>query len=456
MRDTKKIMGITLAIPLVLCGVLVLGLLWDMFRPVGPAAGQDVPAEEIVERRTYDQGSLTLSLIGIAVSVWIGLNLYNVLSKEELQKLLDTAEKAAQITEQVHTETLRSKFRLAANNTESRYFVSRLDELDTLPLDILKQLIAVEDLNTSAYRLYLEGHPTADSGEGQALAEKAIEMVQKYREMGWLRSDQYSFLMGLLSSRDADFHYFQAQFGTGREREDHAQAAIDRYEEAARYLFRIEDITYCQDLRNFHSDERQCLAILANDIGSAYLLFRRGLTEHELAKAIALEKVAVRASSGLLPSVREKPCRNLGAFYERSGRPDEAFEQYCRAFRLVQDYWKVPHCIASWYYKQIWIRFLGQRDIKQMSGLSNRMEDLLALPEESRQEVQELLKRSIYWYRVEQSLRPGKPVPYLKDQYRYLYQISGDKRYEEQAAVLEREESYHEEIMKGIAPSPPV
>ena len=104
-RISRKIMIVTLCIPMLLCAVIILDLVFDFikFAIMDDNAGElSIAILENINR----SHSLTLSLIGIAISVWIGLNLYNVLSKEELRSLLKQAEHAAEITQRVYTEVL--------------------------------------------------------------------------------------------------------------------------------------------------------------------------------------------------------------------------------------------------------------------------------------------------------------------------------------------------------------
>ena len=110
-RTTKKIMLATFVLPIILCTIIILGFCGDFLRFSSAQAITDTP-EKVIIKNIYNHESLTLSLIGIAISVWIGLNIYNVLSKEELLTLLDSAQKAAEVTERVYTEMIKSKFRM--------------------------------------------------------------------------------------------------------------------------------------------------------------------------------------------------------------------------------------------------------------------------------------------------------------------------------------------------------
>lgn len=126
----------------------------------------NIVVEQTLIDNIFTSQDLVLSLIGLAISVWIGLNIYNALSKEELKDLLDKAEHATKITERIYTEVLLSKFRMSPADRTVSYLASRLETIDLLPAEILENLIAVEDLFSFSYGLYEGGMASPYNHEG--------------------------------------------------------------------------------------------------------------------------------------------------------------------------------------------------------------------------------------------------------------------------------------------------
>lgn len=83
-----------------------------------------------------------LSTISIAVSVWIGLNIYNVYKKEDIEKLLEQVEKS---TEKMVYEGEKRKFLWSLEKGEymyeiCRYMCDQFETLEYIPMDVMKEL----------------------------------------------------------------------------------------------------------------------------------------------------------------------------------------------------------------------------------------------------------------------------------------------------------------------------
>lgn len=115
--------------------------LWKVFATDSP--------ETIAAIRANFSQELVFSLLGVAISVWIGLNIYNVLSKEDLQALMEkTEETAEKVTEEAYTEVLISKLRLMPADRMENYLAGRFVEMDRFPCEILKQISEAHSIST--------------------------------------------------------------------------------------------------------------------------------------------------------------------------------------------------------------------------------------------------------------------------------------------------------------------
>lgn len=444
-RASKRVMIITLAIPILLCAVIILGLFFGYLKFAG-MEGTPAEASAVAMENACNSQSMVLSLIGIAISVWIGLNIYNVLSKEELRSLLDQAEHVAEITERIYTEVLISKLRLSSGDGSADYLAVRLEVIDKLPDTILEVLIALEDLFSFSYGLYADGLSSQYNEKGEKQAEQLIESIKKHKKNGDINSEQYSFLMGYISLRWGDFAYFRAQHEKHTEEElsELARNIITRYRETAFSLFGIRNITLCTNPELYQPQERQSIAFLANNIGSAYLLFMPHLDNEELTSVIATEEVAIAFSEEIAPPTLAIFVRNLGVAYEKKGEMEEAFKQYCKSFQLNRKNPKTAHCIGSWYRKQIYKRFPNIP-----SSLIIDKNQISSFREDEKDDLLQMLKQSAYWYEFKRSTNNGMVEDWLITLYQCMNQLTNDERLKEKLGMLQTEKKYLNAVLSS-------
>lgn len=422
-RTSKLVMKITLAIPIILCFVIILNLANDSIRIIySNKAIYD--SSTILIENIYKSQTIILSLIGIAISVWVGLNIYNALSKEELRMLLDQAENAAKITQRVYTEVLTSKFRISSNDATASYYASKLEEIDMLPDIILERLITIEDLYNYSYKLYSESSSTVYNTIGLKQTKIVIDTVNKYYKDKIINHEQYSFILGFLSVRLGDFSYFKAQYESIDNNDALACIAndiIQNYQNALYYFFKIRDISLCITPDSYTIAERQCVAFIANSIASAYLLFIPNIDASSLKKVILIEEVAINFSAEISPSIKAIFTRNLGVALEKSSYIDEAFKEYCTSYHLDCRNYKTAHCLGSWYIKQI---FQLCPQISDITQIDNNYTNLLPLQIKSI--VINLVKHSIYWYKIKSHNNNGIVDDILIKLYHCLYILTNN------------------------------
>lgn len=178
-RGSKKALLATLILSIVMCLAVVVGLTINFVR-MDYILGRVSPMQ-VAEVNTYNNISLMISMLGVAVSVWVGLNIYNALSKEELNELLEQAERASAIVEDVYTEVLISKLRLLPADRIENYLAGRLSNMERLPCDILKQMIFLEDKFNYAYAMYVGRASQKYTGSE---IEDLSEVTEKFEKEG--------------------------------------------------------------------------------------------------------------------------------------------------------------------------------------------------------------------------------------------------------------------------------
>ncbi len=457
-RLSKKIIRATIIIPLIMCVAVVVGICLNTYcwsQVVREATDIQTAALE----SAYNSQSLVLSLIGIAISVWVGLNIYNVISKEELRTLLEQAEEAANITSRVYTESLKSKFRVSFANRTANYFITQLDSMDVFPDIILEKFLEIEDLFNFSYNLYGEELSTQFNQIGLEKAGQLIELAKEHRTTGNINKEQEFFLRGYCALRSGDFQYFRVQYDSdlkGAENRDKLRDLVNKsvqnYKAALYNLFRIRDIRHCGDPKNYTLEERISLSILANNIGSAFLVKKEILDElspAQLDEIIAAQSVAVDFSAEIPGLTRSVYIRNLGAAYEKRGMKAEALEQYCKAFDLNRQSWRSAYCIGAWYGKEIHSRFAGFPAESEvgMDGTALALDKLdtycrklrtftSQLKAGRKEELTELLLKSTYWYEIKVAHRNQLTDKWLVVRYSQLYVLTKNEVYH-----LKKEES---------------
>lgn len=468
-RLSRKVIRATIIIPLIMCMAIIAGICLNTFCWSQIAQEQTDLQATALESISNSQ-SLILSLIGIAISVWIGLNIYNVISKEELKVLLEQAEEAANITAKVYTESLKSKFRLSFSDRTATYLITQLDSMDIFPDDVLEKVLELEDLFNFSYTLYGEELSTRFNEIGVEKAAQLVEYVEKLRTDGFINKEQEFFLRGYCALRSGDFLYFRAQYAPelrGKEKEADLEIlvkeTVQKYKDALYNLFRIRDIKHCGNPESYTLEERISLAILANNIGSMYLVkpgIIRKLDSAQLDEIIAAEKVAADFSTEISDLTRSVYIRNLGAAYERKGMRAEAFEQYCRAFRLNRQSWKAAHCIGSWYGKEVRRQFDGfpaedeigmNEPALKVNALDTYCKKLrnyaLRLKANKKLDLIDLLLKSTYWYEIKAAHRDQLTDKWLVVRYSQLYILTGEEVYQMKKEESIRQLDYQNKIM---------
>lgn len=472
-RTSKRIMVATIIVSIIPCMIIIIGFCVHLFHfEVSQEASNSKALEEVFVENIYSQESLTLSLVGVAISVWVGLNLYNVFSKEELRTLeeelqglqqeLQNLKKEAQMqltdthtaTERVYTEMLKSKFRISSSSTASKYFATQLEYIDPLPSEFSERIFELEDLFQISYHLYGEGISSKDNPKGAVRAEQLKKAVEECFISSKVNFEQYKFLMGYGSWRLGDFLYYQARYNkfyTWNQRRSTALHAIGQYKEVGWWLFSIQNIADFYNQTRANPENQDFLAYLANDIASAYIDIIRDLSDETLNEAIEIEKIAVEFSEDLPDKVRERFLRNLGCAYEKMNDMESALEQYKKAYKTYSGNYLCAHCIGSWYRKQALKHFypnLKPQELaeKKLFEINNEIIDQLSNAE--REELIKQLNQAVYWYSVKQINNYGKMESRLVELNHFLHRLTKNCAYSQKKIEAREHEDFANEILQ--------
>ncbi len=369
---------------------------------------------------------------------------------------MNQAERASAVIEEVYAEALNSKLRLSKNNTENGFFSKRLEKIDPLPTEILVKMLQLEDLFELSYQLYGYGSDYAGTygKDGIKASDELKEIIELKYDKKELDRRQIKFLEGILELRIGDFLYFIANSTSDPKRKSEiACESIKHYEKTLEILFNIRNAHFPKNPKSMDQEEQQCIAYLANNIGSAYLLFV--LPESvDLNYVKKLEKTALLYSEYMDPKVREFFARNLGVAYDRKGDISAALDYYIQAYKLNPGSSKAVHCIGAIYRNMIkekyrWLfenAFLIHPEEKMISPEGNALS-----PEESK-EITDTLIKSCYWFRLKQFKNGGEVDKNLETINRILYNITKDDKYLHEVQRYRNEEEIVNSLLETGKP----
>lgn len=268
-----------------------------------------------------------IGLLGIVISVWVGLTIYNAIKKDELDKLIENVENSNKINAKVHTSTLYKTF--DTNWTSSEYYLKEFSKNNWKleDADIISNILLVENCFQRIVKYYNKNdyiNIQRFSPHALELCEKAVIDIHNHKVSPTAE--------GYFLQRKADFLYYQ---GMGEKyTEKNAQKT---FEEAIKW-YKIA----------INTDKKiNYRGYLDNTMGYLlYLLFGYENKSDYLKQA---EKYLIKAC-------REEDYiyhKNLGCVYEAMGEFDNAEKFYRQAISFKPTDYKSRICLASLLIKRL-------------------------------------------------------------------------------------------------------
>lgn len=378
-------------IPLVICGLIFLTICLKYIAPLILVRVLDLNEIRVVSDQT--EISLLLTIVGIAVSVWIGLNIYNIACQKDMEQIIADAKEAQHQSERVLMETLVSKLRLSYNDRTAQYYAERFERSVYYSQEVVQELIEIEDMYRFAYTDYKEKIYSDIYVRGQRKTEHFAE----YLENKWKESEERRLLLSYAYMRYGDFLYFNVQCSACNqtaERVAMRDKAILAYKRTLKYQFNIRATSQFGSPELYSTVEKECIAFLTNSIGSLYLLTEE--TGEKIVEAIQYLDVACAFSDQMNSKFRALFFRNRGVAKSLHGEmtvdSGSIFEDYRQAYQLNPGNAKTSHCLGSWYRKEASRRF-GLTDPKMEAPVERG-----TLTEEQLETARQYYRKSLYWY----------------------------------------------------------
>lgn len=379
-----------------------------------------------------------LSVISLAVSVWLGMNIYNVVEKQEvnqiekrildLQKEMQEVEKISElIKENSKHQLFNEMYKL--DEPSSNFFAKQFEKDSSLTVGRYLDLLTIEIL---LQRIYGVHHGIRSEGENIIKwAVTGIEKINIYRKNYNERSSLENLFVDY---REGDFWFYMGYYQDRRN-------GLASFAQAKRLFSKIVDelglyspltpLTLKKTDSNYIPDplKKRMTIYFANAIGqcSKKMADALGETEEEYDNLMKDAKKCIKyaAEECEFGNEREVYYRNYGCIIENLAENFEdlqkAGEQMRKAFELDPTKEKVFHTIVSNYNKRIQ-NILG---IEMRVPKKERKEALLDKSYDGldKKGATELIGDFRVFISVAISLFPSDPKWYAFSIYRKIYEM---------------------------------
>lgn len=323
---------------------------------------EDISIDEVILKLSealntdlYDSMGLIIGIIGIAVSVWVGLNIYNVIERKDIEEFYTN------ISDKVNS--LDSKYNESYNQWEKQFNESLKKFDDKQRIRLLSDKLKRHEVDTSTihYIEYFEKNLPRFSDETIEAITGMDEVLSKYDTD--ISSADQSETLTLLEKIKRDYiiannlllkvssdpilsgFYDYKMAGALCRTADNMYRLGSNLNTAKKYL--EEALKLYKKSANKDSN----LTSVDNGIGFSYLrLAQIGDEKHDyyVKKAIKHLKSACEVNPKF-----EQAFRNLGAAYEEDKRIDDAIEEYKKATNISPKSENAHNCLASAYLKKV-------------------------------------------------------------------------------------------------------
>lgn len=386
----------------------------------------------------FDLLSTGIAIVAIAVSVWVGLNVYNFISRDEMKEVTKTinAQKTRLEENNTTVERLSTKaislenqlkgvqdlalqeFVSAVSRSGEKYIISAYfadyflkNKLDPINTEMIFQLTTAELLYDDLTEYYEKGR----LGDCYETSHKVQELFENYRrsidELSFEENNIKNMILAYLDSRIADTLFYKNMSKKERSFEKEMKQVAELF----------EDILTTINSNPNYKEAEACKAYCYNTIGYTYdqLYLNDKNNADYLQKAIENSENAIKDAEKLKlpPRTRARYNRNLGLIFDHKKEYRKALEYYREAVKYdIKDY-KGWVAIASAIIKEI----------ESNTGISNRDKLLRSYGASQFKEYCIDLKEAKNAALFSMRLNPGFIDPYNKLITVYIFEILSDK-----------------------------
>lgn len=349
--------------------------------------------------KASDMLTVLIALFGIVISVWVALNIYNVMGKDELFRLeekedalskeldqktgeLQKAIKAA--NDSSYSTTFSVLLNIIAQNTahyaSGQYLQMKFqpwqdkgEKLGKWGSTLLSYIIHIEALFLSASDANRSKHIVERislAKDGNKCCQRLRSLIAEMKRDNVSIDEELMFMNGYLALREGDFFFYEGY----RQSDGHGvlSSAVSAYRQALKIWFPDKD---GETFDGYSEEDLFCLAYLHNVIGECLnvkrqkpmrstlaedpteterecdTLVKQALAEFECAIRF-IEKIAASKKRKALPEYFSVYYRNLGTALDNLGS-EECLEQYERALKINPADYLSHQTIAAYFLKRI-------------------------------------------------------------------------------------------------------
>ena len=437
---TLKILCI--AIPIFLCGILVFVNIMQYYASremlnmlVMQASQQGSSAGQLWEQGngivTTDLLNTGITIISIAVTIWIGLNIYNVVSKEEIEKRMKEYDGYRKEIDQYMDEYRKSMTKVYMTNqlyrTSDRYIASEffMDQFEK-SIDIFegKVLIAAERRYISCCNNYEYGRWSEARKMAEQLLVEYNNLYLKYMDAGEVSLDdaQKNFLL----MRKADMLFYK---NTSASHLPDGFSCEEMEESAALFAGVLENMAVKM------KDNKALKGYFYNSMGYTPDLVRTHVEDQERRGSAAEKSLEYMKKAVQYRPDNGRYHRNLGLAYEHAGRYDDAKKEYQEAV----------HCDKEDCKAYISLGALELKQIDQKLKLYERTEEgskrfLMDISGNELKEYKKNIEQSILNSKIAMSMQFGFEDSHYNIAKAYMYQYLLSDKSEKQWFTQAKEE----------------
>ncbi len=282
-----------------------------------------------------------IGLLGIVISVWVGLTIYNAVKKDELEKLAKKVDDEKESNKQIYIANLQRA--LDIEGTSSEYYSKQFYKMSEKNINhqVIGNIMVIETHFHRITNYYKENNYTAILG----IVDYGFDLCDDFKRK--LKNFSVDHVIeGYFYQRRGDFHYYKAMS------EKFTQINYKKSVESALKFYKLA----IKIDRNVNY-----MGYMDNTLGYLYLLLsecaQNAPKSEYLEQAKGYLLSACENKNGIYVNRGNKELylyvKNLGCVYEKLGDFEKATEHYEQAIMLNPRDYKSRICAASLFLKKV-------------------------------------------------------------------------------------------------------
>ena len=461
MSEVRRNRNFGIMIPVCLCAILVIAnlmqyfyfyrVLNEVYKICKEVSGENALAlmEYTNNLETDSLLSTGLTVISIAVAMWIGLNIYNVVNKQDVENTLESFKEAQKEAfennnkriddsdekreKKVQYLTRKVEFANLLYLTGERYYASdffaNLFWNTKMEYSNINSIIKYEKKYIYCCRCY-------ENNEKIKANMQACDLIDRYRELisekpctTWDETDP---MKNFLRMRLSDVLFYK-NMTTNAFNMEEAKASVEYYDQV---------INHSNDIKKWDDEIK---AYFYNSQGYTLYHMSKHAPDEEKKKEYLNQALKKMNDAVLKAPLKGRYKRNLGLIYQSMNEYEEARKRYKEAVEKDPLDYKAYNTVAA----------LDLKEIDKAVAIDDRNEillDELVFADEIKQKWQSVIEEDIRWCKIAEKLSFSFVDTHYNMAKAYLYKYIFEERTNSRLLELAKEQIG---IAKGLNPDAP-